>query len=74
MAKAFAEQGLADGVRVNSISRDPVLTDRRRVMLKKYALSKNTPIAEFIGFLVSPLGEWITGSSFRIDGGEIKAV
>jgi len=31
-------------------------------------------IAEFLAFLVSPAAEWITGSSFRIDGGEIKSV
>lgn len=96
MAKAFSEQGLKDGVRVNSVMPGPVLTDRRRTMLEKYAAAKNLPldqamtryaeetgisrygqpedIAEFIAFLVSPPAAWITGSSFRIDGGEVKTL
>lgn len=37
MAKAFAERGLTDGIRVNSILPGPVMTDRRRSMLQKYA-------------------------------------
>jgi 3-oxoacyl-[acyl-carrier protein] reductase len=37
MAKAFAERGIGDGVRVNSILPGPVMTDRRRAMLQRYA-------------------------------------
>lgn len=40
LAKAFAQRGQAEGVRVNSISPGPVMTDRRRAMLKLYASSK----------------------------------
>jgi 3-oxoacyl-[acyl-carrier protein] reductase len=37
MAKAFAERGIGDGVRVNAILPGPVMTDRRRAMLQRYA-------------------------------------
>lgn len=37
LAKCFADRGLKDGVRVNSISPGPVMTGRRRSMLEKYA-------------------------------------
>lgn len=96
LAKVFSEQGLKDGGRVNSVLPGPVLTDRRRTMLEKYAASKNLPldqamnryaeetgiirygqpedIAEFIAFLVSPSAAWITGSAFRVDGGEVKTL
>lgn len=37
LAKAFAERGLKDGVQVNSILPGPVMTDRRRAMLQRYA-------------------------------------
>jgi 3-oxoacyl-[acyl-carrier protein] reductase len=51
MAKAFAERGLSDGVRVNSILPGPVMTDRRRSMLQKYAvahrLALDTAIEKF---------------------------
>lgn len=40
VAKAFAERGQSEGVRVNSISPGPVMTDRRRSMLERYAASK----------------------------------
>lgn len=40
MAKAFAERGVADGIQVNAVLPGPVMTDRRRSMLEKYALSK----------------------------------
>ncbi len=40
LAKAFAERGLADGVQVNSILPGPVMTDRRRAMLQRYADAK----------------------------------
>lgn len=96
MAKAFAERGVADGIQVNAVLPGPVMTDRRRSMLEKYAISKNlsfdaavdsfaretsitrygTPedIAGLIAFLVSPPARWMTGSTLRMDGGEIKAV
>jgi NAD(P)-dependent dehydrogenase (short-subunit alcohol dehydrogenase family) len=31
-------------------------------------------IAELIAFLVSPQARWMTGSSIRMDGGELKSV
>ncbi len=37
MARAFAERGVKDGVQVNSILPGPVLTDRRRTYMQKYA-------------------------------------
>lgn len=36
-AKAFAERGKTDGVRVNAILPGPVMTDRRRTMIARYA-------------------------------------
>jgi 3-oxoacyl-[acyl-carrier protein] reductase len=31
-------------------------------------------IAELLGFMVSPAAKWMTGTSIRMDGGEIKAI
>lgn len=39
LAKAFSERGIVDGVQVNSVLPGPVMTDRRRTMLSKYAAS-----------------------------------
>jgi 3-oxoacyl-[acyl-carrier protein] reductase len=41
LAKAFSERGVADGVQVNSVLPGPVMTDRRRTMLSRYAASQN---------------------------------
>src|SRR5277367_5049441 len=37
LAKAFAEQGIKDGVQVNSIVPGPVMTGRRRSFMEKWA-------------------------------------
>ena len=37
LAKAFAEQGIRDGVQVNSIVPGPVMTGRRRSFMEKWA-------------------------------------
>jgi 3-oxoacyl-[acyl-carrier protein] reductase len=96
LAKAFAEQGIKDGIQVNSIVPGAVMTGRRRSFLEKWAAAhdmsvadatKRFPeeagisrygepeeIAELLGFLVSPAAKWMTGSSVRMDGGEIKGV
>lgn len=37
LARAFAERGIKDGVQVNSVLPGPVLTNRRRSYLEKYA-------------------------------------
>lgn len=51
LAKAFAERGKADGVQVNAVLPGPVMTDRRRAMLQRYAdahrLTLDTAIETF---------------------------
>jgi 3-oxoacyl-[acyl-carrier protein] reductase len=96
MAKAFAEQGIQDGVQVNSIIPGAVMTGRRRSFLEKWAPAhkmtveeamKKFPeeagiarygqpeeIAELLAFMVSPAAKWMTGTSVRMDGGEVKGV
>lgn len=96
MAKAFAEQGIKDGVQVNSIVPGAVMTDRRRSFLEKWAPAhgmtyeeavKKFPeeagisrygqpeeVAELLAFMVSPAAKWMTGTSVRMDGGEVKSV
>jgi len=46
MAKAFAEQGVKDGVQVNSIIPGAVMTDRRRSFLEKWAPTHNMTVEE----------------------------
>jgi NAD(P)-dependent dehydrogenase (short-subunit alcohol dehydrogenase family) len=46
MAKAFADRGVADGVQVNSVLPGPVLTDRRRSYMEKYAATHGMTAAE----------------------------
>ncbi len=96
MAKAFAEQGIKDGVQVNSIVPGAVMTGRRRSFLEKWAPEHNMSveeatkkfpeeagisrygqpeeIAELMAFMVSPAAKWMTGTSVRMDGGEVKGI
>jgi len=96
LAKAFAEQGIKDGVQVNSIVPGPVMTNRRRTFMEKWAPAHNMSvdeamkefpkeagisrygepeeIAELLAFMVSPAAKWMTGTSVRMDGGEIKGI
>jgi 3-oxoacyl-[acyl-carrier protein] reductase len=96
MAKAFAEQGIKDGVQVNSVVPGPVMTQRRKTFMEKWApahgmtveeATKKFPaevgisrygtpeeVADLMAFLVSPATKWLTGTSVRIDGGEIKGI
>ena len=96
LAKAFAEQGIKDGVQVNSIVPGAVMTVRRRSFLAKWAPAHNMSvdeatkkfpekasisrygqpeeIAELLAFIVSPVSKWMTGTSVRMDGGEIKGI
>jgi len=96
LAKAFAEQGIRDGVQVNSIIPGPVMTGRRRSFMEKWAPAHNMSveeamkqfpekveisrygqpeeIADLLAFMVSHAAKWMTGTSVRMDGGEIKAV
>jgi len=94
LAKAFAEQGIKDGVQVNSIIPGAVMTHRRKTFMEKWAPAHNMTfteamekfprevgisrygrpeeIAELMAFMVSPMAKWMTGSSLRMDGGEVK--
>ena len=96
LAKAFAEQGIKDGVQVNSIVPGAVMTGRRRSFLEKWAPAHNVSvdeairkfpeeagisryglpeeIAALLAFMVSPAAKWMTGSSIRMDGGEVKGI
>lgn len=96
LAKAFAEQGIMDGVQVNSIVPGAVMTGRRRSFLEKWAPAHNMSveeatrkfpeeagisrygqpeeIAELLAFMVSPAAKWMTVTSVRMDGGEVKGI
>ena len=96
LAKAFSEQGIKDGIQVNSIVPGAVMTGRRHSFLEKWApvhnmnieeavkkfpeeagisrYGKPEEIAELLGFMVSPAAKWMTGTSVRMDGGEIKGI
>jgi 3-oxoacyl-[acyl-carrier protein] reductase len=96
LAKAFAEQGIKDGVQVNSVSPGAVMTGRRRAFFESWAPAHNLTveeainkfpeqggitrfgkpdeIADLMAYLVSPAAKWMTGSSVRMDGGEIKGI
>jgi NAD(P)-dependent dehydrogenase (short-subunit alcohol dehydrogenase family) len=96
LAKAFAEQGIKDGVQVNSVVPGAVMADRRRSFFEKWAPAHNLTveeavrkfpeeagiarfgkpeeIADLMAFLVSPAARWMTGTSVRMDGGEIKGI
>jgi 3-oxoacyl-[acyl-carrier protein] reductase len=53
LAKAFAEQGILDGVQVNSILPGPVMSNRRINFLKKWSAANNLTMDEARGkFLV----------------------
>ena len=96
LAKAFAEQGIKDGVQVNSIVPGAVMTGRRRSFLEKWApahkmsveeatqkfpeeagisrYGKPEEIADLMALMVSPAAKWMTGTSVRMDGGEVKGI
>ena len=96
LAKAFAEQGINDGVQVNSIVPGAVMTGRRRSFLEHWAPAHNMSveeatkhfpekagisrygrpeeIADMLAFMVSSAAKWMTGTSVRMDGGEIKGI
>src|SRR5208282_569579 len=48
LAKAFAEQGIKDGVQVNSVVPGPVMTGRRQSFLEKWAPAHNLPVEEAV--------------------------
>ena len=71
LAKAFAEQGIKDGVQVNSIVPGAVMTGRRRSFLEKWAPAHNMSVDEEVsrGGWDQPL--WPTRGdrrSFRVHG------
>jgi 3-oxoacyl-[acyl-carrier protein] reductase len=48
LAKAFAEQGIKDGVQVNSVSPGAVMTGRRRAFFENWAPAHNLTVEEAI--------------------------
>lgn len=96
LAKAFAEQGIKDGVQVNSVVPGAVMTARRQSFFAKWAPAHNLTveeairkfpeeagisrfgkpeeIADLMSYLVSLGAKWMTGTSLRMDGGEIKGI
>ena len=48
LTKAFAEQGIKDGVQVNSVSPGAVMTDRRRAFFESWAPAHNLTMEEAI--------------------------
>jgi 3-oxoacyl-[acyl-carrier protein] reductase len=56
LAKAFAEQGIKDGVRVNSVSPGAVMTERRRSFFERSAPAHNLTMEEAIEKFLAQAG------------------
>ncbi|HEY1610701.1 MAG TPA: SDR family oxidoreductase [Paraburkholderia sp.] len=56
MAKAFADRGTSDGVQVNSVLPGPVMTDRRRSYMEKYAPAHGMTVEEALEKFPSQAG------------------
>jgi 3-oxoacyl-[acyl-carrier protein] reductase len=56
LAKAFAEQGIKDGVQVNSVSPGAVMTGRRQSFFEKWAPAHNLTVEEAIRILPEQAG------------------
>jgi 3-oxoacyl-[acyl-carrier protein] reductase len=56
MARAFAERGVADGVQVNSVLPGPVLTNRRKTYMEKYAPAHDMTFDEAMAKFPSQAG------------------
>jgi NAD(P)-dependent dehydrogenase (short-subunit alcohol dehydrogenase family) len=56
LSKSFAERGLAEGVRVNTILPGPVLTTRRAAMLARYAETHQLPHEQAAAHFASASG------------------
>jgi 3-oxoacyl-[acyl-carrier protein] reductase len=56
LAKAFAERGVHDGVQVNSVLPGPVMTNRRRTYMKKYAPAHGMTFEEALDKFPSQAG------------------
>jgi 3-oxoacyl-[acyl-carrier protein] reductase len=56
LAKAFADRGLTDGIRVNSVSPGPVMTNRRLAMIEKWASARNVSLAQAKQTLLTQAG------------------
>lgn len=48
VAKAFAEQGIKDGIQVNSVVPGPVMTARRQPFFEKWAPAHNLTVEEAV--------------------------
>ena len=55
-AKAFAEQGIKDGVQVNSVSPGAVMTARRRAFFEKWAPAHGLTVEEAINKFPEQVG------------------
>jgi 3-oxoacyl-[acyl-carrier protein] reductase len=56
LARAFAERGIKDGVQVNSVLPGPVLTNRRKTYMEKYAPAHNMSFEEAMRKFPSEVG------------------
>jgi 3-oxoacyl-[acyl-carrier protein] reductase len=56
MARAFADRGIADGIQVNSILPGPVLTNRRKTYMEKYAPAHHMTFDEAMEKFPSQVG------------------
>lgn len=56
LAKAFAEQGIKDGIQVNSVVPGPVLTGRRRSFLEKWAPAHDMSVEDAMAKFPQEIG------------------